>query len=187
MARDRDSRKDGLFPTAITLSHAPVRIPPGKISETKPTYRDTVLSFGFLQPVPVCLCSEYSCEGVFLVYPSKQWTCDREMAGTVPGRFPRECRRTLAEMDPESSPELPTVPSPHRACLHVPPCALCTALTSSSSQHCSASQHGRTSCSCTLDLVPYTAQNQWPDLFLVLRIRKVFSPLQVSGDLNICD
>lgn len=94
MARDRNSRK-GLIPIPITLSHAPVRIPTRKVSETKPTNHDTVLSFGFLQPVPVCLCSEYSCEVVFLLYPSKRWTCDREMAGTVPGRFPREFRSTL--------------------------------------------------------------------------------------------
>lgn len=32
------------------------------------TNHDTGLSFGFLQPVPVYLCSEYSCEAVFLPY-----------------------------------------------------------------------------------------------------------------------
>lgn len=95
LARDRNSRKESLIPTAITLSHAPVRTPRGKGSETKATNHDTVLSSGSLPPVPVCLCSEYSCEGVFLLYPSKRWTCGRETAGTVLGRFPGEFRSML--------------------------------------------------------------------------------------------
>lgn len=144
MARDRNSRKESSIPTAITLSHAPVRIPPGKISETKPTYHDTVLSFGFLQPVPVCLCSEYSCGGVCLLYPSKRWTCDREMAGTVPGRFPGEFRSTLVEMDPEFSlswPLSPAITEPVTVSLPVP-FALASNC-SPSKPHRSASQHGR--------------------------------------------